>query len=236
MKNINVNRTNAFKIAYCLGLGYALGFKFRQAQDSAFKESEHKRDKNGQFTKTGESGSGETILNRYKYDLKVPRSEIERIQKKYPLREPTEAQRRAAENFSKQLDSFWSEQSPKAKNALSIMKLNHEGFSSFPNLPNAKGKMLGLDKSKKIGLALESYQRIRHKHPDLTDENLIKGLGAVLYGNVQLKNLRDAKSSNYLHFEAHLQDRIFSDVVLDIEKVNDHYEIVHFFKKIKKKP
>lgn len=55
MKNINVNRTNAFKIAYCLGLGYALGFKFRQAQDSAFKESEHKRAKNGQFTKTGAS-------------------------------------------------------------------------------------------------------------------------------------------------------------------------------------
>ncbi len=55
MKNINVNRTNAFKIAYCLGLGYALGFKFRQAQDSAFKESEHKRDKKGQFTKTGAS-------------------------------------------------------------------------------------------------------------------------------------------------------------------------------------
>ena len=168
-------------------------------QSPNFKEEEHKRDKDGKFTK---KGSGEDNKQEDKEETNNEDSSEEKQKEEKEIKEKIE-----------QLEKIdWTKDNT---------------LPNFPKSSKSFLKKQGLE-DKPILLKKNIIERNKQQHPDITEEQAIRILGNSLYRTEAILKGK-SKRPDYYNLITRTDDKHNDLVTVEISNEKDNYEIVHFF-------
>jgi hypothetical protein len=163
------------------------------------------------------------IFNTYKYEDRLPDSVKSYFDKIY-LTKPTEKHLIARNKIKSELATF---EAITQQTTFSNFKINSNGLTKLPVIPQNICNELGIRQNKKVVLTYPSMSRILNSHPEVDKNLLQKELSLGFLGAVK-RNIRQSSedSKGRLQFSFMIQKKKV-EIAFDLKETEEYYEIMH---------